>query len=201
MLLDYMELHGTTNLNSSISSPSVISLSSLKFEPSFQSWWYHHIITQSEPEEHFDVHIYEFELKTKPTWLFIAQRTVLLQHNASNVFKQEKKDTTDVCTQEVMAAMVVSLWWRRQMCVWFHQTADNVDDKMEGHKECCDLLPTFSSPPPLSGPDRGDTGSRVFVMGCWQRRYSADRKCVYVFSRSLWAYVSTLCMGRCLARV
>lgn len=49
---------------------------------------------------------------------------------------------------------------------WAYQTADKADDKIEGHKEWCVLYPSFSSPPPLSAPDRGDAGSRVFVMGC-----------------------------------
>lgn len=46
---------------------------------------------------------------------------------------------------------------------WVYQTADSADDKIEGHAEWCVLYPSFSSPPPLSAPDRGDVGSRVLV--------------------------------------
>lgn len=51
------------------------------------------------------------------------------------------------------------------MRVGFIELLTGADDKIEGHKERCVLYPSFSSPPPLSAPDRGDTGSRVSVMG------------------------------------
>lgn len=71
---------------------------------------------------------------------------------------------------------------------WWH-------DRRTQRVKC--FVPSFSSLSPLSAPERGDAGSRVFVMGRWQRRYStrADGKCVYVFFCNLWVYVCVLCVG------
>lgn len=65
---------------------------------------------------------------------------------------------------------------------WGYQDADSADDTTEGHKEWCVLCPSIRSSPPLSAPDRGDAGSRVFVTGHWREM------CLCVILK-LWVYV------------
>lgn len=105
----------------------------------------------------------------------------------------KKSQSVEVGTQEIMAEW---LWGydEQDRCVLGLSNSWQCwwQDRRTGRVVC--FVPILQQPPPLPAPDRGDAGSRVFVIGCWQKRYSAraDGKCVIL---QLWAYVCMLCVG------